>query len=841
MLKSRAKLAAVILAALAVLGLVVPPYVNVKRFKHRMTESMSAALGRPVTVGDITLRMLPQPGFDMDNLVVGDDPAYGAEPILRADQVTAYLRVSSLWRGRLEVARLSLKYPSLNLVRAGNGHWNVESLLWKAARTPTAPTVQRQPEARFRFPYIAAENGRINFVHGLEKNVFSLTEADFSLYSPAENQWRMHLEAKPVRTDKRISDTGVLKLDGVFGRADYLRNAPVHTTFVWENAQLGQVTKLLSGEDMGWRGNIELSGHLNGEPDNLKFDTSSKITEFRRWDIYGGGRLDLQSQCEGTFSSTDESLHGVRCRFPFPEGLVLVTGDVVGSDAHQFDLNITSENLAARTVANIAKHTKKEIAQDLDASGTLTGSFHVARTAQDSKALWIGNGVAANVVLRSSVLEKDLPITKAMFSINAPLAPKPARHARGVQHVVPDLASANAVAFDAFEIPLGGAQPAMATARLDSDGYQLNVRGDASLPRLQQIARAVGVGAPKFALIGKTTLDMQLRGAWMNSDSALVGTMLWRDASAEIPGVASPVQLSQAHVVLDANRMNLLGLVGAVGKTHFTGTAMVPRSCTPEAQCDSVLNLQFEEIDPELWNAALNPRVRNRWYKLFGASDDHNIVATLKASGHISARRVQLGFSPATNFECDFTLRDGRAELKNTSMALLGGQVESEWAMHFKDTGPEYAGKGQLTRVNIAQLSAATKTNLGTGLLNGRWEAQMTGWNAEDFVKSAEGKAQLNWSNGTLRSFAFDGHAPMKVNNFSATFTLAKGKLSIEGGKLQSGAGVYKVSGTATPGHDLDLQFLAPEGTSYRVNGNLQKPQVVALPAATKTEAKLAQ
>jgi uncharacterized protein involved in outer membrane biogenesis len=840
MLKNKAKLAAVVLTALAALGIAVPPYVNVKRYQHRITESMSAALGRPVTVSDITLRMLPQPGFDMDNLVVGDDPAYSAEPILRADQVTAYLRVSSLWRGRLEVARLSLKYPSLNLVRASNGHWNVESLLWKAARTPTAPTGKRQPEARFRFPYIAAENGRIDFVHGLEKNVFSLTEADFSLYSPAENQWRMRLEAKPVRTDKRISDTGTLKVDAVFGRADYLRNAPVHATVVWDNAQLGQLTKLLSGEDMGWRGNIELSAHLNGEPGNLKFDTSSKITEFRRWDIYGGGRLDLQSQCNGTFNTTDESVRGLQCRFPFSDGLVLVSGDVVGADGHQFDLNIASENLTAHTLANLAKHTKKEFAQDLDASGALTGTFHVTKARAEANPLWTGNGAATDIVLRSSVLEKDLPIGKATFSINAPQPAKPVKKGHKPQPTPPP-ANADALLFDAFELPLGAAQPATATARLDASGYQLNVSGDAALPRLLQIARAAGVGAPKFALIGKTTVDMQLRGAWMNSDNTLAGTMQWKDASAEIPGVASPVQLSQAHVVLDANRMNLLGLVGAVGKTRFAGTATVPRSCAPEAQCDSVLNLQFDEIDPELWNAALNPRVRNRWYKLFGVSEEHNIVATLKASGHISARRVELGFAPATNFESDFTLRDGQAELKNTKMVLLGGEVDGAWAMKFKSSGPEYAGRGQLARVNIAQLSAATKTNLGTGLLNGRWEAQMTGWNAEDFLKSAEGKAELNWNNGTLRTFAFDGHAPMKVNNFSATFTLTKGKLSIEDGKLQSGAGVYNVSGTATPGRDLDLQFLAPEGTSYRVNGNLQKPQVVALPASTKTEAKLAQ
>ncbi|HEX8924290.1 MAG TPA: hypothetical protein VF786_00785, partial [Terriglobales bacterium] len=649
---------------------------------------------------------------------------------------------------------MSLKYPSLNLVRASNGHWNIESLLWKAARTPTAPTTQRQPEARFRFPYIAAENGRINFVQGLEKNVFSLTEADFSLYSPAENQWRMRLEAKPVRTDLRISDTGTLKVDGVFGRADYLRNSPVHATVVWDHAQLGQVTKLLSGEDMDWRGDIEISARLNGEPGNLKFDSSAKITEFRHWDIYGGGRLDLQSQCSGNFSSTDESLRDLQCRLPFSEGLVLVSGNVMGTDAHQLDLNITSENLAARTVANLLKHTKKEIAQDLDASGTFTGSFRVTKATADTKPVWIGNGTATNVVLRSSLLEQDLPIAKAVFSINAPEAPKPVKHGRKVQQPAPAPTNPNALVFNVFEVPLGGIQPATATALLDGDGYQVNLKGDATLQRLLQVARTVGVDAPRFALLGKSTLDVQVRGAWTKANSALVGNMQWKDASAEIPGVASPVQLAQAHLVLDSDRMNLLAMVGAVGKTKFTGTAVVPRSCTPVVQCDSMLNLQFEEIDPELWNAALNPRMRNRWYKLFGASDERNLVATLKANGHISAKRLMLGFAPATNFESDFTLRDGKAELKNTRMSLLGGDVLGEWAMHFKNSGPEYAGKGQLARVNIAQLSAATKTNVGTGLLNGRWEVQMTGWNSEDLAKSAEGKADLNWSNGTLRTFA---------------------------------------------------------------------------------------
>ena len=50
---------ALIAVALAVAALVLPPFINVGRYKGRVVESMSNALGRPVTVGAIELRLLP--------------------------------------------------------------------------------------------------------------------------------------------------------------------------------------------------------------------------------------------------------------------------------------------------------------------------------------------------------------------------------------------------------------------------------------------------------------------------------------------------------------------------------------------------------------------------------------------------------------------------------------------------------------------------------------------------------------------------------------------------------------------------------------------------------------
>ncbi|HKN37455.1 MAG TPA: AsmA family protein, partial [Terriglobales bacterium] len=115
--------------------------------RKRIVNSVGMALGRKVDVDWVKVRILPQPGFDLVNFVVHDDPSFSAEPMLRAQEVTAALRLRSLLRGRFEIGRLSLKEPSFNLVRRDDGHWNVESLLERAAHTPVAPTSHTKPEA----------------------------------------------------------------------------------------------------------------------------------------------------------------------------------------------------------------------------------------------------------------------------------------------------------------------------------------------------------------------------------------------------------------------------------------------------------------------------------------------------------------------------------------------------------------------------------------------------------------------------------------------------------------------------------------------------------------------
>jgi uncharacterized protein involved in outer membrane biogenesis len=76
-----------VLVLLAVL--IVPPLVSINRYKSQITSLMAASLGRPVRLSSVELRLLPRPAFVLTDLTVEEDPAYGAEPILHANTVTA--------------------------------------------------------------------------------------------------------------------------------------------------------------------------------------------------------------------------------------------------------------------------------------------------------------------------------------------------------------------------------------------------------------------------------------------------------------------------------------------------------------------------------------------------------------------------------------------------------------------------------------------------------------------------------------------------------------------------------------------------------------------------------
>ncbi len=203
----RSKRGVAALAALLLVLFLFRP--GVYRLRNRIAITIGSALGRKVALDNVRLHLLPRPGFDLEGLVIYDDPAFSAEPMIRAQEVSAAIRFRSLLRGRLEIATLSATEPSINLVRNDQGRWNLASLLERNAQIPAAPTGKRASERRPAFPYLEAGHARINFKIGQTKKSYALMDADVALWQDSENSWGARIKAEPVRTDFNLTDTGL--------------------------------------------------------------------------------------------------------------------------------------------------------------------------------------------------------------------------------------------------------------------------------------------------------------------------------------------------------------------------------------------------------------------------------------------------------------------------------------------------------------------------------------------------------------------------------------------------------------------------------------------------------
>ena len=236
--RGRKRLALVAAAMALVLALLlVPPYVSISRYKSRITRLVSNSLGRPVRLSSVELRLLPRPGFVITDLTVEEDPAYGAEPVLHATTVVASIRLFPLWRGRLELSRISVDEASLNLVRNEEGRWNIDPF-FQVAKTNPSQGETREP------PYLEATNSRIHLKKGIEKLPYSLVNADLSFWQESPGEWRFRLRGQPARTDVSLdlADTGILRLEGRLRRAADPRQMPIHLELNWREAQLGQLS-----------------------------------------------------------------------------------------------------------------------------------------------------------------------------------------------------------------------------------------------------------------------------------------------------------------------------------------------------------------------------------------------------------------------------------------------------------------------------------------------------------------------------------------------------------------------------------------------------------------------
>lgn len=127
-MKRAIKIIAIVVVVLIVALVALPFLINVNSFRPRIESELTTALGRKVTVGNLSLSLWSG-SLGADDIAIADDPAFSNTPFIRAKSLGVGVEVMPLiFSKTLHVTDLTLKQPEVALVRAKSGKWNFSSL-----------------------------------------------------------------------------------------------------------------------------------------------------------------------------------------------------------------------------------------------------------------------------------------------------------------------------------------------------------------------------------------------------------------------------------------------------------------------------------------------------------------------------------------------------------------------------------------------------------------------------------------------------------------------------------------------------------------------------------------
>jgi hypothetical protein len=845
------------LAALAVLLaiLIVPPFLSVSRYKSRITQLISASLGRPVRLSSVEVRLLPTPAFLLSDLTVEEDPAYGAEPVLHASTVTASIRLLSLWRGRLELDTISVDEASLNLVRSAPGHWNLDSLLRTAtAQAPSEAGKPDNPGKPIRLPYLKATNSRINIKDGTEKLPFSLLNTDLSLWQQSPGDWRIRLRGQPVRTDLSLEqgDTGTVRLEANLRQAAELRQMPLHIDLEWRQAQLGQLTRLLLGSDAGWRGDLTGELHLDGTPEAAQVKTRLRATRVHRAEFAPAAPMDFDANCSLLAHFTVRTIDNLLCDSPLGYGHIRLTGNLP-SDGGPPSYSVELDRISVAVGLDALRTVRSDLAPGLEVTGSASGKISYASgSAQSEKQVSVGHlRTTRTHAEEQGPLSGSLTVQGLQLSGNG--LSQPIRVPKLVLAPANQTSDAGQALTATVAIPAGAAAPLTVSTRLMLSGYQLTVRGQASISRARDLVQVAGIRnatAPDAldSLAGDPVMvDLAASGPWMlpaqtlpvqtlplgglsPSDAPLpsavpadilTGTIILRNATWKADYLVNPVEISQATLHLASDEFRWDPVVFSYGPVKGTASLTLPAACEASQPCLPRFQLQFGELDAAVLQASfLGARERGTMLSTL----IHRLRSTATPAwpsleGTVKAESLILG--PVTLHQPQATLRtlaDG-ASMTAFDAALLGGRIHGNGKYHAAATAkdkPSYALEAEFDKLSPPAIGQLLDLRFSGGTFDANGKMELTGFTAADLSASAKGALHFDWEHGTVAS----GLVPPALAHFdrwTADAEIANGAFTLKENQVKRGAHATPVQATVTFADPPKVAFPALKSTAVPI------------------------
>jgi hypothetical protein len=377
----------------------------------------------------------------------------------------------------------------------------------------------------------------------------------------------------------------------------------------------------------------------------------------------------------------------------------------------------------------------------------------------------------------------------------------------------------------------------------------MHLGGVTSLARLKVFGRTFGL----LGGAGTAALDLDVRGKWLlpvpDSEHPVVastaeGSIAIRNAELTTSYLSQPLKIASAQGILSPTQIEWTNASISYGKLEAQGTLDYPTLCPgPGSPSSSLAGVdttpcagRFSLVFPTLDLAALQST-------LLGTSEggqllrqildriDRHSVKWPNLSGTVRIGALSTGKLVVHDAIGALDISGSSIKIRSLNGHVANGTMHLAGSVDASGDQPDYQLDVQVTNAAPSALGSIFDEHWGTGLANFSAQISMSGFEAQDLIRSATGSLRWDWTKGGL---AAEEPLPVAAQPFihfdqwSADAAIAESTIKITHSLLARGQEAIPLSGTISFDREIDMKG----GTAahpFAITGTLQHPQVKAM------------
>ena len=801
--------------------------VQYTRLRSILNARLEAAFGRRIEVGRYSLSLWGWPELEASSVLVAEDPRFGNEYFLRADSVTIRIRLLSLLAGRIELGMLSLSRPSLNLVRAADGRWNIEEWLpapsGLVGAAPANGTAARPP-APLRIRRIEVDSGRVNFKRGDEKLPFSFVGVTGSLEQQTPGHWQVNLDASPSRSAVVLQQAGNLHVEGQLGGTSS-RLRPADLTMRWQNAAVADALRLIGGYDHGVRGQLSMTLDAHTLGPTWTLGGRAEIRRLHRWDLPMRSdnpalNLEVNAKWQPEISEID-----------FADAILQTPrSSVRGAGVVSWDFSRAARNTAAPQAFVISSS-----GVEMEDALAWIRAFHP----NVSEALDLHGRIAAHVTLAGWPLRPiggSLQTTGVSLeggSLRAPLRTGP-----GTVEFDRDLARLSPMRVNLGGEPgtIGFDESSLQVSGFAEDHGPIALAGKITgrIPKIENLADAVSALGWKlpgeWSVEGPASLDLLWNSPNRASSPQFFGEIGLDGVQIHAPFLNLPVERVHATLNLIGSAEELAVSSAEAFGGQWSGTIAV--SAPGE---DARFSLKTDRLNAEDLDRWLNPRWRQGFLgsvlPFLSSGSTEKIPSSLRVSGRLSIDDFAFSRYVVQRLTGNFALDQRQITFQDADAEFSGGKISGNVKADLRDS-PVYNVSGNFSGLNLAALAAGSPTlaHQFSGSATGEIELEMKGVGRDALVASLACRGRAVIEPASFAAFDLfdslrDGTRRSGTSAFSevdGSFVCHDDQIDLTGVRLRNGETSLGASGTVDFARNavLHLQWMPRAKNQVRVGAD---------------------